>query len=124
MAHYNFSRPFIIVGVEQGGQIADRLLREEVDRNPGLVAKLAAAYLIDVPVPAAAYGPGSPVPPCVRRDEAHCVVAWTAVDESDPVAARRMLSRAMRPKPATTASVPGWPRLGAGQPRRIVGGRE
>ena len=43
MAHYNFSRPFIIVGVEQGGQIADRLLREEVDRNPGLVAKLAAA---------------------------------------------------------------------------------
>jgi hypothetical protein len=95
MAHYNFSRPFIIVGVEQGGQIADRLLREEVDRNPGLVAKLAAAYLIDVPVPAADYGLGSPVPPCARRDEAHCVVAWTAVDESDPVAARRFLGRAM-----------------------------
>ena len=95
MANYNFSRPFIIVGVEQGGQIADRLLREEVDRNPGLVAKLAAVYLIDVPTPAADYGPGAPVPPCTRRDEAHCLVAWTAVDESDPVGARRMLSRAL-----------------------------
>ncbi len=94
MAHYNFGRPYIVVGVEQGGQIADRLLRDEVDRNPGLVAKLAAAYLIDVPVPAAAYGPGSPVPPCERRAEAHCVVAWAEVDEADPVGARRMLSRA------------------------------
>lgn len=95
MEHYNFSRPFIIVGVEQGGQIGDRLLREEVDRNPGLVAKLAAAYLIDVPIPAAAYGPGAPVPPCARRDQAHCLVAWASVDESNPVGARRMLSRTL-----------------------------
>ncbi len=95
MANYNFGRPYIIVGVEQGGQIADRLLREEVDRNPGLIAKLAAAYLIDVATPAAAYGPGAPVPPCARRAETHCVVAWAAVDEADPVGARRMLTRAV-----------------------------
>ena len=95
MAHYNFGRPYIIVGVEQGGQIADRLVREEVDRNPGLVAKLAGAYLIDVPIPADAYGPGSPTPPCARRAEVHCVVAWTEVAQSDPVGARRLLSRAM-----------------------------
>jgi hypothetical protein len=94
MAHYNFSRPYIIVGVEQGAEMADRLIREEVDRNPGLAAKLTAAYLIDAVVPAAGYGQNAPVPVCRARGQTRCVVAWAAVDESDPVAARRLLNRA------------------------------
>jgi hypothetical protein len=95
MAHYNFGRPYILVGVEQGAEIADRLLREEVDRNPGLSAKLAAAYLIDAVIPAGGYGPGAPVQVCRARAQARCVVAWAAADEQDPVAAQRLLSRAM-----------------------------
>jgi len=95
MAHYNFGRPYMIVGVEQGAELADRLLRQEVDGNPALVGKLAAAYLIDAVVPAAGYGPTSPVPACARRDQTRCVVAWAQVDEANPVAARLLLNRAM-----------------------------
>ena len=95
MAHYNFGRPYIVVGVEQGAELADRLLREEVDRNPGLSGKLTAAYLIDAVIPAVGYGPGAPVQACHTRAQTHCVVAWAAVDQQDPVAARRMLNRAM-----------------------------
>lgn len=95
MVHYNFGRPFIVVGVEQGGDLADRLLRQEIDPNPALVGKLAAAYLIDVVVPASGYGPGAPVPACTQRAEAHCVVGWAQADESNPLAARRLLNRAM-----------------------------
>jgi len=95
MAHYNFGRPYIVVGVEQGADLADRLLRQEVDRNPGLASKLAAAYLIDAVIPAAGYGPGAPIPVCRERAQARCVVAFASVDENDPATARSLLNRAM-----------------------------
>jgi hypothetical protein len=95
MAHYNFGRPYIVVGVEQGAEMADRLLRQEVDRNPGLAAKLAAAYLIDAVIPAAGYGLGAPIQACHDRAQTRCVVAWAAVDEDESAAARSLLSRAM-----------------------------
>jgi hypothetical protein len=95
MAHDNFGRPYIVVGVEQGAELADRLLRQEVGRNPGLTGKLAAAYLIDAVIPAAGYGPGAPIPACRERAQAHCVVAWAAVDADDSTAARSLLNRAM-----------------------------
>ncbi len=94
MAHDNHGRPFVLAGVEQGGEIADRLLREVVDRNPGLVEKLAAAYLIDTVVPADGYGPDRPVTACRLRAQARCVVGWMSVDESDPNHARQVLDRA------------------------------
>ena len=31
VAHYNLDRPFVIVGVEQGGTLATRLIAEEVE---------------------------------------------------------------------------------------------
>jgi hypothetical protein len=92
MAHDNFGRPFIVVGVEQGAELADRLVRQEVDHNP---AKLAAAYLIDAVIPAAGYGAGAPIPACRERAQARCVVAWASVDENDPAMARSLLNRAM-----------------------------
>jgi hypothetical protein len=95
MAHYNLGRPYIVVGVEQGALIADRLLREEVSRNPGLAQKLAAAYLIDAFVPAAGYAPDKPIPACQQRAQARCVTGYMAVDDADPSGARRMLSRAL-----------------------------
>lgn len=95
MARYNYGRPYIVVGVEQGAELADRLLRQEIDRNPGLVNKLAAAYLIDAVIPAAGYGPGAPATVCRTRAQAHCVVAWAEADKQDPEAARRLLNRAM-----------------------------
>jgi hypothetical protein len=95
MAHYNLGRPYVLAGVEQGGLIADRLLREEVDRNPGLAQKLAAAYLIDAVVPAEGYAPDKPIPACRQRGQPRCVVGWMAVEESDPHRAREVVSRAL-----------------------------
>jgi hypothetical protein len=95
MAHLNLGRPYILVGVEQGAEIGDRLLREEIDSNPGLTSKLVAAYLIDAVIPASGYGPRAPVQACHARGQARCVVAWASADEQDPVGARRIINRAM-----------------------------
>jgi hypothetical protein len=95
LAHFNKGRPIVLVGVEQGGLMADRLLREEIARSPDLVHRLAAAYLIDSITPSAPYASGAPVPACGRRDQAHCVLGWIAVEESNPNKARELLSRAL-----------------------------
>ncbi len=95
MAKDNFGRPYILVGVEQGGSIADRLLHEVIGRDPAWSSRLVAAYLIDTITPASAYGPGAPIPKCDRRGQVHCVLAWMAVAEADPRRVRVVLSRAL-----------------------------
>ncbi|HEY2750501.1 DUF3089 domain-containing protein [Phenylobacterium sp.] len=84
-------RPFFIVGVEQGGTLAARLLAEEVAPNPALRARLAGAYLIETVVSAT----HPPLPPCARRDEAGCVAAWASVPESEIDRGRILLARAL-----------------------------
>jgi hypothetical protein len=88
---YNQGRPFIIVGVEQGGTLALRLLAQEVARDPGLRSRLVAAYLIDTVAPA----DNPPIPPCARRNEAGCLAAWARVYEGEFDAAKRKLDRAL-----------------------------
>jgi hypothetical protein len=95
LAHYNFGRPYVVVGVEQGADLADRLLRQEIEHDPALTAKLAAAYLIDAVIPAAGYGPGAPIPACRERAQARCAVAWASVEEDDSAMARSLLNRSM-----------------------------
>jgi len=87
----NGGRPFIIVGVEQGGTLASRLLSEEVARDPVLQSRLVAAYLIDTVVPADA----PPIPPCVQKGQAGCLAAWARVYEGDFDAGKRLLDRAL-----------------------------
>lgn len=95
LAHFNQGRPIVLVGVEQGGLLADRLLREEVDGSADLAARLAAAYLIDAIIPARPYEGPLPITACIRRDQAHCVVGWMSAPLSDPGHAKELLSRAM-----------------------------
>ena len=57
VSRYGQDRPFVIVGVEQGGSLAARLLREEIAGKPELKRRLVAAYLIETVVPADEYGP-------------------------------------------------------------------
>ncbi|WP_296596502.1 DUF3089 domain-containing protein [Phenylobacterium sp.] len=87
----NGGRPFIIVGVEQGGTLASRLLKEEVARDPVLQSRLVAAYLIDTVVPADA----PPIAPCVQKGQAGCLAAWARVYEGDFDAGKRLLDRAL-----------------------------
>lgn len=91
LARDNGGRPFFIVGVEQGGTLALRLLSDEFVNDPTLESRLVAAYLVDTVVPA----DNPPILPCVARNEAGCLAAWASVPEADPDAARSLLDRAL-----------------------------
>lgn len=93
IAHANAGRPYLIVGVEQGGQLAARLLDEAIAPDPALRRRLVAAYLIETVTPASNYGPASPVPACRRRDEAECVVAFISARVGDFPRVINILSR-------------------------------
>lgn len=95
LERYNHNRPFVLVGVEQGGELAARLLREEIAPNSLVRSRLAGAYLIDTAVPAAEYGPTAPVPACTARGEAGCVVAWASAVEGDFERERNVLNRSL-----------------------------
>jgi len=93
-ARYNRGRPVIIVGVEQGAQLAARLASEMVVEDPTLPPRLAAVYLIEALVPAQLYGPEAVLPACTERVQARCVVGWASVGLDDDDEAQRMLERA------------------------------
>ncbi|MFI4973950.1 MAG: DUF3089 domain-containing protein [Caulobacterales bacterium] len=91
---FNHARPFILVGVEQGGELAARLLREEIGKDPALRRRLVAAYLIETLVPADEHAAKSPVPLCAQRRQAGCLVAYASVEHNDFPSAQRLLDRA------------------------------
>jgi hypothetical protein len=88
-------RPFILAGVEQGGQLVARLVSDEVAPSPRLRARLVAAYLMETVTPAQDHGPASGAPACRRRDEAGCVVAWISAQTLDFVRVQRIFSRSL-----------------------------
>ncbi len=85
--------PIVLAGVEQGGDLVERLVRERVANDPALRSRLVAAYLMDVVVPADGLSPQ--VPACVSRDQAGCIVAWSPVSEGNDGAGHRRLRRAL-----------------------------
>jgi hypothetical protein len=95
LKHDNGGRPIILVGVEQGGILARRLLSEEIVPDAALRDRLAGVYLIETVVPADEFGPGAPVPACARRDEAGCVVAWASLTDGDFQRAQELTSRSL-----------------------------
>lgn len=88
LAH-NHGRPFLIVGVEQGGELAARLLAEEIAPNPELKGRLAGAYLIDTVVADA------PIPLCASRDQAGCLVVYAQALEGEHERERYILNRSL-----------------------------
>ncbi|MEO8927471.1 MAG: DUF3089 domain-containing protein [Caulobacteraceae bacterium] len=91
--HLSQGRPFILVGVEQGGALAARLLREEIAADPAVRKRLVGAYLIETAVPADEYGSESTISACDGRDQAGCVVAWISVGRGEIGRALRILDR-------------------------------
>jgi hypothetical protein len=89
--HYNKGRPFVLVGVEQGGTLAERLLAEEVAPKPEVRARLAAAYLIEAVAPADA----PPLAPCTAKGQAGCLAAWISDLDGDPSLGQSPLARAV-----------------------------
>jgi hypothetical protein len=89
--HDGDNRPFLVVGVEQGGALAARLVAEEIAPNAQLRSRLAGAYLIETVVPQA----HPALPPCVRRDQAGCMAAWASVPANEIDRGRILLNRAL-----------------------------
>jgi hypothetical protein len=95
LERFNGGRPIILVGVEQGGALAALLLRDEIARDPALLQRLAAAYLIHAIAPAQEHAAGSPLPVCAGPDQARCLVAYMPAPLDRPGAGRRILERAL-----------------------------
>jgi hypothetical protein len=91
LARHNHGRPFLVVGVEQGGTLAARLLRDEVAAKPEVRARLVAAYLIETVTPA----DDPPVPPCVRKAQTGCLAAWVSIQDGEMERAQTLLDRAL-----------------------------
>ncbi|MBU3970281.1 MAG: DUF3089 domain-containing protein [Alphaproteobacteria bacterium] len=85
--------PIVLAGVEQGGELIERLVRERIAVDPALRARLVAVYLMDVVV--AADGLSPEVPACAGRNQVGCIVAWSPVSEGNDGAGRRRLRRAL-----------------------------
>jgi hypothetical protein len=84
--HFSGRRPVVVVGVEQGGTVVQRLVREELAARPDLLMRLAAVYLIDATALQSDYAPPASLTACVRRGQPRCVVGWNqsyAFDEAD-----------------------------------------
>jgi hypothetical protein len=93
--HFNDGRPVVIVGVEQGGTLAQRLVREELAARPGLLTRLAAVYLVDVTALRSDYAPPATLTACVHRGQPRCVVGWNQSYEYDEADIRQTLERSV-----------------------------
>ncbi len=109
LARTGGGRPIVLVGVEQGGLMVERLAQEAA-RDPAVSARLAAVYLIDTTAPAAAHAPGSPLPACAARNQPGCVVAYQTALQGDFTAKDRLIDRAAMWTPA------GWIEPFKGEP--------
>jgi hypothetical protein len=94
-ARRDTGRPLILVGVEQGGLLADRLLREEIASDPALLDRLVAVYFLDAVVPAANYAASATVPACTARAQARCAAGYLKSTGLEDGPAARRLDRAL-----------------------------
>jgi len=93
--HFNQGRPVIVVGVEQGGTLVDRLMREELAARPTLIKRLAAVYVVDATVLAGDHGPKSPLPACAGPGEPRCMLGWNQEFAFDQADIRRVFERSL-----------------------------
>ncbi len=93
IARYSGGRPFLVVGAEQGGELAARLIDQVIAKDPALRRRLVAAVLPDTVTPQSQYGADAAVPACAGPRQTGCVLAWEEAD--DAVAADRIRRRAL-----------------------------
>ena len=84
--------PIVLVGVEQGAELLDRLIRDRFGDDAGLKQRLVAAYLIEALIPRPRF---NNVPLCDSQEAVGCALAWRGVRSDDPSGARQALRRAL-----------------------------
>jgi len=92
---------FVLAGVEQGGLHATRLLQDEIAPDPELRARMAAAYIIDFPLPLDLFsGPLRAIGVCDSPAEYRCVAGWVSARPDDLRTLRHLTIRPMTWTPA------------------------
>ena len=86
---------FVIVGLEQGGFLGQRLLKERILTDERLKPALVAAYFLEALTPADDFQAGQAVPACQQRAQYGCAVAYLSVDNGRPDRALQAQRRAM-----------------------------
>ena len=89
------ARPLVIAGVGQGGALALRLLQERVLRDPAVLRRVAAVYLMDTVAATSELPAAGPLSACRERGEAGCTLAWAAAPADDAQLGARRLARAL-----------------------------
>jgi hypothetical protein len=88
LANHNHGRRVVLVGHSQGTFWLTRLVREEIDPDPGLRRKLVSALLlggrVTVPVGRDVGGDFQHIPACRRPGQTGCVVAYNSYGETPP----------------------------------------
>jgi len=84
--------PIVLVGVEQGADLVDRLLHDRVAHHPELKQRLVAAYLMEGLIATARF---RDIPLCQQTGEFGCALAWRSVEQGDDTEAKRVLRRAL-----------------------------
>jgi len=85
----NDGRGFVLLGHSQGAQITSRLLRERVETDPALRARLVAAAPIGWPIgvggPTGGSFPGTPV--CTSAEQTGCVIGYRTYADGQEIPA-------------------------------------
>ena len=88
MANDNDGRGVVLIGHSQGAAILTRLVKEEIDGDATMRARLVSALLIGIPVrvPAGADvgGDFAELPLCRASDQTGCVVAYSTFRDTSP----------------------------------------
>jgi len=89
-------RGFVVVGVEQGGLMAERLLRDIVAPDPSLKSQLVAAYLLETFVPEQIFtAPEAQIFACRDRQQTGCVLAYASIEAGRPDQALQVLQKSV-----------------------------
>lgn len=88
LADYNDGRPFVLIGDSQGAAILTELIREQIDPNPLLRARLVSAILFGgnliVPEGKTVGGSFEHIPTCQSELQTGCLIAFSSFLQEPP----------------------------------------
>jgi hypothetical protein len=96
LAEIGEDRPFLIAGAGQGALHGLGVLIEDVAADESLTKRLAAAYLLEAPVPLDLFsGPLVSLAPCAEAGDVRCVVSYSAVRQGERERIENITDRSM-----------------------------
>ena len=84
IAEIDPDRPFLLVGVGQGAFHGLKILIDQVAPDEALIERVAAAYLLEAPVPTDLLdGALAPLPACSKPEQARCIISYNTARQAE-----------------------------------------